>query len=166
MTYWYKDHKTKNRQVETISAEVFIGRMLQHILPKGFQRVRYYGLQATKTFKKWADVILKGLKAVGRAIKETYRIIRVKKYKERYLEVSNKNPWFCKYCGNEMILWEIWHPRYGVLFDEYEKIKNESYPPPVVDGGESTDRGGGCTVRATPTKNTVIVIPNVSVKCS
>ena len=25
----------------------FIGRMVQHILPKGFQRIRYYGLHAT-----------------------------------------------------------------------------------------------------------------------
>ncbi len=92
VTYWYNDHKTKSRQVETVSAEVFIGRMVQHILPKGFQRIRYYGLQATKTFKKWANVILKGIKAIGRAVKGTYRIIRVKKYKERYLELSTENP--------------------------------------------------------------------------
>jgi|GEM_PF-2852785 len=35
----------------------FIGRMVQHILPKGFQRIRYYGLQATKTYEKWAERI-------------------------------------------------------------------------------------------------------------
>ena len=153
VTYWYNDHKTKSRQVETVSAEVFIGRMVQHILPKGFQRIRYYGLQATKTFKKWANVILKGIKAIGRAVKGTYRIIRVKKYKERYLEVSTENPWFCKYCGNEMILWAIWHPKYGMLFDEYKKIKNESYgiyTSPIVDEEETGDRGKGCPVRTTP----------------
>jgi hypothetical protein len=33
-----------------------IGRMVQHVLPKGFKRIRYYGVQATKTFAK-----LKGL---------------------------------------------------------------------------------------------------------
>lgn len=59
--------------------------MVQHIIPKGFQRVRYHGLQATKTFKKWKSVILEGMKAFGRAVKGTYRIIRVKKYEERYL---------------------------------------------------------------------------------
>jgi hypothetical protein len=150
VTYWYNDHKTKSRQVETVSTEVFIGRMVQHILPKGFQRIRYYGLQSTKTFKKWSDVILKGIKAIGRAVKGTYRIIRVKKYKDRYLEVSTDNPWLCKYCGNELMLWAIWHPKYGMLFDEYEKIKNGSYPPLMVDGEDSDDRGGGCTVRATP----------------
>ena len=58
--------------------DVFIGRMVQHIMPKGFQRVRYYGLQATKTFKKWVDVISKGIQEIGRVIKGTYKIIRVK----------------------------------------------------------------------------------------
>ena len=57
ITYWYKDHKTKKRKTETIPIETFIGRMVQHILPKGFQRIRYYGLQATKTFNKWCDAI-------------------------------------------------------------------------------------------------------------
>ncbi|WP_394332141.1 transposase [Piscirickettsia litoralis] len=37
---------------ETIDAVTFIGRMVQHIFPKGFQRVRYFGLQATASFKK------------------------------------------------------------------------------------------------------------------
>lgn len=39
LTYWYKDDKTKSKQIETVSVEVFIGRMVQHILPKGFQRI-------------------------------------------------------------------------------------------------------------------------------
>jgi len=25
------------------------------------------------------------------------------------------------------MLWEIWHPNYGMLFDEYENIKNGKY---------------------------------------
>jgi hypothetical protein len=45
--YWYNDHKTKRRQEETIPALVFIGRMVQPILPTGFHRIRYYGLHAT-----------------------------------------------------------------------------------------------------------------------
>jgi hypothetical protein len=57
VTYWYKEHHTKKKAVVTVNVMTFIGRMVQHILPKGFQRVRYYGLQATKTFKKWVHVI-------------------------------------------------------------------------------------------------------------
>ena len=45
VTYWYRSHVDGRKKV-TISREQFIGRMVQHILPKGFHRVRYYGLQA------------------------------------------------------------------------------------------------------------------------
>jgi Putative transposase len=55
--YWYNDHKTKRRQEETIPALVFIGRMVQHILPKGFHRIRYYGLHATCKAKKVRGVL-------------------------------------------------------------------------------------------------------------
>ena len=50
--YWYNDHKTKSRQEEEVSALTFIGRMVQHMLPKGFHRIRYYGLHATCKAKK------------------------------------------------------------------------------------------------------------------
>ena len=52
VTYWYRDHRTKQKEVLTLKREQFIGRMVQTILPKGFQRVRYYGLQATCKLKK------------------------------------------------------------------------------------------------------------------
>ena len=36
VTYWYRDHKTHCIVHETIPVPEFIGRMVQHILPKGF----------------------------------------------------------------------------------------------------------------------------------
>ncbi len=55
--YWYNDHKTQERQEEEVSALTFIGRMVQHILPKGFHRMRYYGLHATCKAKKVKEVL-------------------------------------------------------------------------------------------------------------
>jgi hypothetical protein len=53
LTYWYRSHRAKGKkQKVTVSCETFIGRMVQHILPKGFHRIRYYGLQATCVLKK------------------------------------------------------------------------------------------------------------------
>ncbi len=52
VTYWYQDHRSRGKKTETVGRETFIGRMVQHILPQGFQRIRYYGLQATCTLKK------------------------------------------------------------------------------------------------------------------
>ena len=117
VTYWYKDHKSKKRKTETVSAKTFIGRMMQHILPKGFQRIRYYGLQATKTFVKWQDKIKEGLKKVGKLAKDVYQVITLKNYRERYLEASGKDPFLCKRCGREMELWKIWHPVKGFLYE-------------------------------------------------
>jgi hypothetical protein len=44
VTFRYRDNKTKQLQHVRLSAEVFIARFLQHVLPKGFVKVRTYGL--------------------------------------------------------------------------------------------------------------------------
>jgi hypothetical protein len=73
--YWYQDHKSKRKKFEEVDVFTFIGRMVQHILSKGFQRVRYYGLQATRTFNKWSEAIRKGLQRIGRVIKGAYQVL-------------------------------------------------------------------------------------------
>ncbi len=44
VSFWYSDRKSKKRRYCTLPAEEFIRRFLQHVLPKGFVKVRYYGL--------------------------------------------------------------------------------------------------------------------------
>ena len=39
-----------------MSAEEFVRRLLQHVLPRGFQRVRHYGWLATAAKAKWARI--------------------------------------------------------------------------------------------------------------
>jgi hypothetical protein len=46
VTFSYKDSATDQTRYSTIPAEEFIRRFLQHVLPKGFVKVRYYGLLA------------------------------------------------------------------------------------------------------------------------
>jgi hypothetical protein len=46
ITFSYKDSATDQTRFSTISAEEFIRRFLQHVLPKEFVKVRYYGLLA------------------------------------------------------------------------------------------------------------------------
>ena len=64
--YGYNDHKTKPRQEAEVSALTFIGRMVQHILPQGFHRMRYYGLHATCKAKKMKGVLTALMVALGR----------------------------------------------------------------------------------------------------
>jgi hypothetical protein len=44
VTFRYKDTRTGKTKLRTLLAQEFIRRFLQHVLPKGFVKVRYYGL--------------------------------------------------------------------------------------------------------------------------
>ncbi len=44
VTFRYRCSQTNTTQATTLPAEQFIGRFLQHVLPRGFQKVRTYGL--------------------------------------------------------------------------------------------------------------------------
>jgi Putative transposase len=57
VTYHYRSHKSERVAWETVDVYTFIGRMVQHVCPKGFKRVRYYGVQATKTFARLKERI-------------------------------------------------------------------------------------------------------------
>ena len=47
--FHWKDYRDHDRQkIITLSAEEFIRRFLIHVLPEGFQRIRYYGLLANR----------------------------------------------------------------------------------------------------------------------
>ena len=49
VTFHWKDYRDNDRQkTMTLPAEEFIRRFLIHVLPEGFQRIRYYGLLANR----------------------------------------------------------------------------------------------------------------------
>ena len=54
VTFRYKDYRRASadrQQVMTLSPDEFIRRFLLHVLPKGFHRIRHYGLLAGATRK-------------------------------------------------------------------------------------------------------------------
>ena len=44
LTYRYKDRAADRQRKETVAGHEFIRRFLQHVLPAGFHKIRYYGL--------------------------------------------------------------------------------------------------------------------------
>ena len=44
VTFRYRDSETDSPRTATLPAERFIARFLQHVLPRGLQKVRTYGL--------------------------------------------------------------------------------------------------------------------------
>ena len=103
--------------------------MVQHILPQGLHRLRYDGLHATCKHQR-VRLLLKTIwVAMGRAIKGTYRVVARKTYREWVLASMGHDPLRCACCGGSMMLWKVWHPRYGVVYDELEAIRRGRYGP-------------------------------------
>jgi hypothetical protein len=117
VTYHYRSHRTARTEQETVPVATFIGRMGQHVLPKGFKRIRYYGVQATKTFAKVKAVIHAALAKVEGVVKGAVKIIARLTYRQRYAQSTGRDPFRCPHCGGEMAVWRIWHPKYGVIYD-------------------------------------------------
>jgi len=127
VTYHYRSHRTERVEHETVDVDTFIGRMIQHTLPKGFKRIRYYGVQATKTFAKVKVVIQAALAKVEGVVKGAVKIIARLTYRQRYEHSTGRDPLVCPHCRHEMGVWRIWHPTYGVIYDEGEVIKQGTY---------------------------------------
>src|SRR5215510_3143527 len=91
VTYHYRSHRTDRMEYETVTVDTFIGRMVQHTVPKGFKRIRYYGVQATKTFAKVKEVIQAALAKVEEVVKGTVKIIARLTYRQRYEQSTGRD---------------------------------------------------------------------------
>jgi hypothetical protein len=57
ITFQYKDSRTQQWCTLTLGALEFIRRFLQHVLPQGLQRVRYYGWLAAAATARWQRIL-------------------------------------------------------------------------------------------------------------
>jgi hypothetical protein len=122
--FWYEDHKTKQRIEETLTVEKFIGKLLMHIPPKHFKMARSYGIYAGSIAVKVKKCfgLLKYIKSGLKAIQYTLKNYWKKKsqkltYRELMIRNFSKDPLKCRRCGGVMELWEIWHKKYGYIYD-------------------------------------------------
>ena len=109
--------------------------MVQHTMPKGFKRIRYYGVQATKTFAKVKEVMQAALAKVEGVVQGAIKIIARLTYRQRYEQSTGRDPLICPHCRGVMGVWRIWHPTYGVIYDEGEVIKRGTYEPTAPRAG-------------------------------
>ncbi len=135
VTYHYRSHRTDRVEYETVDVDTFIGRMVQHTMPKGFKRIRYYGVQATKTFAKVKVAIQAALAKVEGVVKGAVQIIARLTYRQRYEQSTGRDPFRCPHCQRELEVWRIWHPTYGVIYDEGEVIKRGTYASSAPQAG-------------------------------
>lgn len=97
VTFRYKEQGNKSFQYCTLDAHEFLRRFLQHVLPRGFVKIRYFGLLATKK-RKTLDHIKE---LIGRRLSG----------KSLSFSKKQKKPMMCPDCGQAlMFVCEI--PRY------------------------------------------------------
>ncbi|NDL68557.1 IS91 family transposase, partial [Anaerotalea alkaliphila] len=59
VSFWANDYKTGQKKTVTLSHEEFIRRFLMHVLPCGFQKIRYYGFLNNRSKKASLKLIAK-----------------------------------------------------------------------------------------------------------
>ena len=83
VTYHDRSHRTERVEQATGEAITFVGRMVPHTLPKGFKRIRAYGVQAPKTFAKVKVVMQAALAKVEGMVQGAVKIIARLTYRQR-----------------------------------------------------------------------------------
>ena len=119
--YWYRDHKTGKILYETLPVLRFIGRMAQHILPKGFQRIRYFGLHSNPRYQRMRNYISEIITADTPSDPRGYRVLPRTPFTQLFFKNFGSNPLICS-CGNLMELELIYHPRYGIIRDYWDTL--------------------------------------------
>ena len=119
VTFWYKDHKSGRKVTMALEVKEFIKRLTDHIPLKGFKMVRRYGLYARRS-QRLSIKILQKCRRFKQAVIEFFNdgsSVRKMTWRERLINSFGSDPLLCRKCGIEMMLWKIWHPVYGTIFD-------------------------------------------------
>jgi len=93
VTFRWKDYAGGNKQrLMTVSADEFMRRFLLHVLPKGFVRIRHFGVLAN--FRRSVSIDL------CRKLLEMTPLVR------SIIKVSSNSSWLCPLCQAPFILLE------------------------------------------------------------
>lgn len=95
--FHYKDYRHGNQQkIMTVSADEFIRRFLLHVLPNGFQRIRYYGFLGNR-YRQQKLARCRQLLGMNSA-EEPPQTSRPEDYRDRYLELTGVSLRLCPVC--------------------------------------------------------------------
>jgi hypothetical protein len=117
-----RSHRTERVEHATVAGDTGIGRMVQQTVAPGCKRIRYYGVPATKTCAKVKGVIQTAFAKVEGVVKGAVKIIARLTYRQRYEQSTGRDPLICPHWRGAMGVWRIWHPTYGVIYDEVQVI--------------------------------------------
>jgi len=98
--FHWKDYRDNSEiKVMDLEADEFIRRFLLHVLPEGFQRIRYYGFLANRERRKKL-ALCRHLLGMQSASQTT----TIKDYRERYQELTGRSLTLCPRCQQGQML--------------------------------------------------------------
>ena len=102
----WKDYRHDNRQkTMTLTADEFIRRFLLHVLPNGFQRIRYYGFLGNRCRDQ---KLARCRELLGMPTPEPLDGQSEKNYRDHHEELTGISLWQCPACQHgRMILIEV-----------------------------------------------------------
>ncbi len=105
VTFWHKDYRSIKDQVRyqrmTLDVDEFIRRFLIHVLPKGFHRIRHYGLLASHLRRDQLAKI--------RALLDV-DTDEIESNDDQSPNDTRSSPYRCHDCGGEMVIVETFDP--------------------------------------------------------
>jgi len=102
VTFRYKDYRHDAQQkTMTLEAGEFIRRFLLHVLPEGFQRIRYYGFLANRYREQ---KLARCRELLGMPLPESADSEASKDYSERCKELTGFSLWECPVCHQGRML--------------------------------------------------------------
>jgi Putative transposase len=102
VTFRYKDYRHEAQQKTMIlAAEEFIRRFLLHVLPDGFQRIRYYGFLGNR-YREQKLAHCREL--LGMPTPKPSALETAEDYRERYEELTGSSLWQCPVCRQGRML--------------------------------------------------------------
>ncbi len=105
----YKDYRDGSQQkTMTLSAHEFIRRFLLHVLPEGFQRIRYYGLLGNR-YRKEKLERCRQLLGMTPPEEASSAEKAPEDYRDRYEALTGSSLWECPAChrGRMIVIGEI-----------------------------------------------------------
>ncbi|MGH8290296.1 MAG: IS91 family transposase [Steroidobacteraceae bacterium] len=101
VTFRWKDYRVKGRtryKTMTLAAEEFMRRFLLHVLPRGFHRIRHYGLLGNAHRTVELATVRALLHVAPSAPEDPHKSSKAE------ANSSPSSPFFCRHCGAPMIV--------------------------------------------------------------
>jgi len=104
VTFQWKDYRDREQvKTMTLSSDEFIRRFLLHVLPNGFQRIRYYGFLANR-YRREKLERCRRLLGMPTPVEPTHASAAEKDYRERYEELTGVSLHQCPQCKQGRML--------------------------------------------------------------